>query len=77
MDSLNRMRIPSDLVDWHDWDVIEHEALRHGIGEHGKKAYLNNYPPISDLINKTLGYNGYLSDKIALNRALKDLRPRK
>lgn len=64
-------------MDWHDWDFIEQEELRDGFGEHGKEAFLTNYPPISEIINKTLGYNGHLSDEIALNRAVKDFRPQK
>lgn len=70
-----KKKITSDRIDWHDWDFIEQEAVRDGIGEHGAKAFLDNYPNISELINMTQGYNGYLSDEIALNRALKDLRP--
>lgn len=62
-------------IDWHDWDLIKQEQSRSGLGEHGEPAYLDYYPPYSKEINETVGYNGYLSDKIALNRTLKDLRP--
>lgn len=62
-------------IDWHDWNLIEAEKLRTGIGEHGEPAHLSFYPPDSKDINETVGYNGYLSDKIALDRSLKDLRP--
>lgn len=64
-----------ERVDWHDWQMIEKENLRTGIGEHGEPAYLSYYPPFSKDIIDTVGYNGYLSDKIALNRSLRDLRP--
>ena len=64
-----------ERVDWHDWQLIEKENSRTGIGEHGEPAYLSFYPPYSKDIMDTVGYNGYLSDKIALNRSLKDLRP--
>lgn len=65
----------ANKIDWHDWNLIEEEKSRTGLGEHGEKAYLDFYPPHTKEINATFGYNGYLSDKIALNRSLKDLRP--
>ncbi|XP_031624900.1 N-acetylgalactosaminyltransferase 6-like [Contarinia nasturtii] len=64
-----------ERIDWHDWTLIEEEKARNGLGEHGDPAYLSSYPSYSQDINDTFGYNGYLSDKIALNRSLKDLRP--
>lgn len=63
-------------IDWHDWNFMLEEELRTGLGEHGEPAYWWPYPPSSKQINDTHGYNGYLSDKIALNRSLKDLRPK-
>lgn len=65
----------SDDFDWHDWDFIEQEKLRDSIGEFGEPAHLTDYPCESEHINATHGFNGYLSDQIALNRALKDVRP--
>lgn len=65
----------TDKIDWHDWELIKEDEIRSAIGEHGDGAYLPMYPPSSKLINDTHGFNGHLSDKIALNRALKDLRP--
>ncbi|XP_031624901.1 N-acetylgalactosaminyltransferase 6-like [Contarinia nasturtii] len=63
-------------IDWHDWQQIEEDELRVGIGEHGEGEFLRFYPSYTKEINNTHGYNGYLSDKIALNRSLKDLRPK-
>lgn len=63
-------------IDWHDWDAIEKEEMRNGLGEHGQPAYLSTYPLESGDINDTFGYNGHLSDKIALDRSLNDLRPK-
>lgn len=74
--SEKRPEIPSDDIDWHDWTLIEEEKLRDAIGEFGEPANLAYYPCESELINATHGFNGYLSDQIALNRALKDLRPK-
>lgn len=65
-----------ERIDWHDWQLIEAEQKQRGIGEMGHGAYLPYYPAYSKAINDTHGYNGYLSDRIALNRSLKDLRPK-
>lgn len=65
-----------DKMDWHDWDLIDDDKLRASIGEHGVPTYLQSYPSSSKEINDTHGFNGYLSDKIALKRALMDLRPK-
>lgn len=54
---------------------MKQDEHRTGLGEHGVAAYLNSYPPESTDIDDTVGYNGHLSDKIALNRSLRDLRP--
>lgn len=63
-------------IDWHDWKLIDEDEQRIGIGEHGKGEFFWSYPAYTKKINDTHGYNGYLSDRIALNRSLKDLRPR-
>lgn len=66
----------SERIDWHDWPFMFEEEQRTGLGEHGEAAHWWPYPSSSKQINDTHGYNGYLSDKIALNRSLKDLRPK-
>lgn len=66
---------PFDRIDWHDWDLIEQDELRSGFGDQGVAAYLPEYPKSSKYMNDTFGYNGHLSEKIALDRALPDLRP--
>lgn len=67
----------SHRIDWHDWDLIDADSLRNGIGEQGIAAYLpEEYPEVSKHMNVTFGYNGYLSETIALDRALPDLRPK-
>lgn len=63
-------------TDWHQWDIIREDALRTEIGEQGNAVTLLSYPVYSKEINETHGFNGYLSDQLALNRALKDFRPK-
>lgn len=62
-------------VDWNDYKYIEFEKQRTGIGEHGAKAFLE---PEDESKRKTLfsqnGFNGLLSDRISLNRSVKDIR---
>ncbi|XP_031624241.1 N-acetylgalactosaminyltransferase 6-like [Contarinia nasturtii] len=62
-------------IDWHDYKLIEAEKLRHGIGEHGIAAFLS--PDLEDERKQLFdqnGFNALLSDKIALNRSVKDIR---
>lgn len=62
-------------IDWNDYKYIEGEKLREGIGEHGVAASL---PTDLETERKELfdqnGFNALLSDKIALNRSVKDIR---
>lgn len=67
---------PPDRIDWHDWDLIEQDELRSGFGDQGVAAHLPEYPKSSKYMNESFGYNGYLSERIALDRALPDLRPK-
>lgn len=64
-------------IDWHDWQLMNDEKAHRAIGELGDDSFLSSYPPSSKELNDTHGYNAYLSDHIALNRSLKDLRPDK
>lgn len=62
-------------IDWHNYELIEEEQKRVGIGEHGK-AEKN---PSSDKTNEDAlfhqnGFNALLSDKISLNRSVPDIR---
>lgn len=62
-------------IDWNDYKYIEFEKQRTGIGEHGLPAFLEaeDEPKRKVLFNQN-GFNGFLSDKIALNRSVKDIR---
>lgn len=62
-------------IDWHDYKYMDFEKHRTGIGEHGEAGYLD---PKDEKERKRLfsqnGFNGLLSDRIALNRSVKDIR---
>lgn len=62
-------------VDWNDYKHIEFEKQRTGIGEHGVAAFLDaeDEPKRKKLFSQN-GFNGLLSDKISLNRSVKDIR---
>ncbi|XP_050362585.1 N-acetylgalactosaminyltransferase 6-like [Nymphalis io] len=69
--------VPTSIkkIDWHNYQQIDYERKRVGIGEHGLPAHL---PQKDSAIEKELysvnGFNGALSDKIPLNRSLPDIR---
>lgn len=62
-------------IDWHDYRYMELERKRSGIGEHGESSKTK---PEEEEERKRVfaqnGFNGYLSDKIALNRSISDIR---
>ncbi|PNF21012.1 putative polypeptide N-acetylgalactosaminyltransferase 10 [Cryptotermes secundus] len=62
-------------VDWHDYKLIEAESKQKGIGEQGKSAFLSvDDSAKKEELYKVNGFNGLLSDRIALNRSLPDIR---
>lgn len=62
-------------IDWHDYRFMEIERKRNGPGEHGAPAHTQ---PDEEEERKRLfalnGFNGYLSDKISINRSIADIR---
>lgn len=62
-------------IDWHDYAYIEYEKKRVGIGEHGVASH-STPAEEADRLRLFLqnGFNGHLSDKIALNRSIADIR---
>jgi polypeptide N-acetylgalactosaminyltransferase len=67
--------IRNEKIDWHDYEAVRRDALRRGTGEQGKPAYLtaadsDNY----EKLYKVNGFNAALSDKIAVDRAVPDIR---
>ncbi|XP_076446665.1 putative polypeptide N-acetylgalactosaminyltransferase 10 [Babylonia areolata] len=65
----------SDKVDWHDYKAIEQEKLRQGPGEQGQAYILSgDEERQKGQLYKVNGFNALASDKISLQRALKDIR---
>lgn len=64
-------------MDWHDRAFIEEEKKRTGFGENGKGE---NFDPNTmnitenELLYKVNGFNAVISDKVALNRSVPDIR---
>ncbi|XP_055629133.1 N-acetylgalactosaminyltransferase 6-like [Toxorhynchites rutilus septentrionalis] len=63
-------------IDWHDYPYIAHEQERKGPGEHGKpfKLTLADDVKINEKLYKQNGYSAIVSDMIALNRSVPDIR---
>ncbi|XP_053689956.1 N-acetylgalactosaminyltransferase 6-like [Sabethes cyaneus] len=62
-------------IDWHDYQLIEQEKKRTGVGEHGISAHLEKKDEaMKDKLFKKNGFNAVLSDLISLNRSLPDIR---
>ncbi|KAG8221857.1 hypothetical protein J437_LFUL003233 [Ladona fulva] len=64
-----------EKIDWHDYKLLEEESKRKGPGEQGIAFYLpRSEEDRKSELYKVNGFNAYLSDKIALNRSLPDIR---
>ncbi|XP_061706453.1 N-acetylgalactosaminyltransferase 6-like [Cydia pomonella] len=62
-------------IDWHNYIQIEQDEKRTGIGEQGKPASLSSSEAsLEKSLYAVNGFNGALSDKIPLNRSLRDIR---
>uniref|UniRef100_A0A8C5N153 Glycosyltransferase 2-like domain-containing protein n=1 Tax=Leptobrachium leishanense TaxID=445787 RepID=A0A8C5N153_9ANUR len=59
--------------DWHDYESIQKEALRSGKGEHGKPYPLADVEQ-DDTVYRENGFNIFVSNNIALERSLPDIR---
>jgi polypeptide N-acetylgalactosaminyltransferase len=62
-------------IDWHDYKLMEREAKRKGLGEHGVKAIVTGSSERQRQLYAANGYDGYLSDLISVNRSVPDVRP--
>ncbi|XP_052829502.1 polypeptide N-acetylgalactosaminyltransferase 10 [Octopus bimaculoides] len=61
--------------DWHNYKLIEEDLGRKGPGEQGAAVILTpSEEKQKDTLYKTNGFNAFVSDKISLQRSLKDIR---
>ena len=68
-------KVGQTKIDWHDWDFITEELKRNGPGEQGKPVVLDSNESNNDKSSyQSNGFSGYVSDKISLDRAVKDIR---
>ncbi|KAJ8951726.1 hypothetical protein NQ318_012577 [Aromia moschata] len=67
--------VDNEKIDWQDYEQIKTDSLRKGPGEQGKPAFLSSSETKNyDKLYKVNGFNAALSDKIALDRAVPDIR---
>uniref|UniRef100_A0A8C3C8E0 Polypeptide N-acetylgalactosaminyltransferase like 6 n=1 Tax=Cairina moschata TaxID=8855 RepID=A0A8C3C8E0_CAIMO len=59
--------------DWHDYESIQKDAMRSGKGEHGKPYPLTEEDH-DDSAYRENGFNIFVSNNIALERSLPDIR---
>ncbi|XP_067232088.1 polypeptide N-acetylgalactosaminyltransferase 10 [Chanodichthys erythropterus] len=59
--------------DWHDYAVIKSEAARSGVGEQGRPYPLSDSDRVDQAYREN-GFNIFVSNRIALNRSLPDIR---
>ncbi|GCC25846.1 hypothetical protein chiPu_0004258 [Chiloscyllium punctatum] len=59
--------------DWHNYESIRQDLMRSGKGEHGKPYPLTEEDQ-SDSAYRENGFNIYVSNSIALDRSLPDIR---
>lgn len=70
-----KKKVAMKKIDWHDYSYMEYERNRVGIGEQGKPAHTMEEEERERIILFAQnGFNGLLSDKIALNRSVPDIR---
>ncbi|KAM3726334.1 putative polypeptide N-acetylgalactosaminyltransferase [Dirofilaria immitis] len=62
--------------DWHDYESMKRDAVRQGLGEGGKPVVIasKKLKKLRDSLYRSNGYDAYISDLIALDRSIKDIR---
>lgn len=72
---VHKFQLSDEKIDWHNYELIEQERARKGRGEQGKRDQLlpTEEKEYESLFNQN-GYNAVLSDKISVNRSVKDIR---
>uniref|UniRef100_A0A182YBP2 Polypeptide N-acetylgalactosaminyltransferase n=1 Tax=Anopheles stephensi TaxID=30069 RepID=A0A182YBP2_ANOST len=68
--------IGGEKMDWHNYELMEEERKRVGPGEQGRPYKLTSERDIAlnDKLFKENGYSAVVSDMIALNRSVPDIR---
>lgn len=67
--------VKQPLKDWHDYDKEKEDLARKGPGEQGRPHVLQpGQEKEKENLYYTNGFNALLSDEIALDRALTDIR---
>lgn len=62
-------------IDWHDYKAIAEDEQRQGPGEQGAAVILTaEEEKLKDDLYKVNGFNAFASDKISLQRSIKDIR---
>ncbi|XP_052872332.1 N-acetylgalactosaminyltransferase 6-like [Anopheles cruzii] len=63
-------------IDWHNYELMKHEESRTGPGEQGKPYRLTDpkAKALNEEVFKENGYSAVVSDTIALNRSVPDIR---
>ncbi|XP_073680061.1 polypeptide N-acetylgalactosaminyltransferase 10 [Garra rufa] len=73
---MNRHKVQNEGVrrkDWHDYALIKSEAARSGVGEQGRPYPLTDSDRVDQAYREN-GFNIFVSNRIALNRSLPDIR---
>lgn len=62
--------------DWEDLELMERDAKRKGLGEHGEAAYVKDesLKELEKEMSLDNGFNALLSDLISVNRSVPDVR---
>uniref|UniRef100_A0A2C9JLV6 Polypeptide N-acetylgalactosaminyltransferase n=1 Tax=Biomphalaria glabrata TaxID=6526 RepID=A0A2C9JLV6_BIOGL len=72
---LEKTRPVEEKIDWHDHKTIEEELKRQGPGEQGSAFKLSPEDELQkNLLYRSNGFNALVSDKISLQRSIKDIR---
>lgn len=68
-----------DRKDWHDYEFINYEGSREGVGEQGKGHELTDSDEIKqdNELEREEGLHVIVSDKISVNRSIQDTRPKR
>lgn len=73
--AVHKFHLSSEKVDWHNYEAIGEEKRRVGPGENGVGESLTSAEKEeNDKLFKENGYNAVLSDRISVNRSVKDIR---